>query len=242
MTGSQRRPASSWVMLAVWMARVSTEVCTMSGCRPEAASSLPPLTASCAPTSDRPTSTQPVNRPLEFHSLSPCRSSTRVFMVTKPIGGTGWGLTGLLRACSEGALAGSRPSACTPPRWTSRVPVTPAGSTSTWSRCPSAWPSAASRSRSSPARSAATRRRRSSWPPACWSATWSPGPSRSSTRTPCPARSASSPSGCCAPRPPSRPAGMTCCTRTTGCPARSPRWRRSAGGCPWCSPCTPWAR
>jgi hypothetical protein len=58
-------------MLAVWMARVSTEVCTTSGFRPDSASSLPPFAASCAPAADRPTSTQPVNRPLEFHSLSP---------------------------------------------------------------------------------------------------------------------------------------------------------------------------
>src|SRR5215471_1248222 len=32
------------------------------------------------PFAERPTSTQPVNRPLEFHSLSPWRSSTRVPM------------------------------------------------------------------------------------------------------------------------------------------------------------------
>src|SRR5260370_30531396 len=68
------------------MARVSTEVCTVSGLIPDWASSRPPFLASCAPTSDRATSTQPVNRPLAFHSLSPCRSSTRVFMVLELIG------------------------------------------------------------------------------------------------------------------------------------------------------------
>ena len=47
---------------------------------------------------------------------------------------------------------------------------------------------------------------------------------------------------CCAPRPPTRPAGTTWCTGTTGCPATSARSRRSAGACRWCSPCTPWAR
>ena len=53
------------------MARVSTEVCTTLGTSPDCVSSLPPFAASCAPVADRPTSTQPVNRPLEFHSLSP---------------------------------------------------------------------------------------------------------------------------------------------------------------------------
>ena len=71
MTGSQSSPASSRAMLAVWMARVSTEVCTTVGLRPERASSLPPFAASCAPVAESPTSTHPVNRPLEFHSLSP---------------------------------------------------------------------------------------------------------------------------------------------------------------------------
>ena len=85
-------------------------------------------------------------------------------------------------------------------------------------------------------------RRRWSWCRACWSATWWPARSRNSTRTTCPARSARSPSGCCVPRPTTPPAGTTWCTRTTGCPARSRRSRRSAGGCRSSSPCTPWAR
>src|ERR1700761_1969314 len=65
------------------MARVSTEVCTACGRRPEEARSRPAAVASWTPTSDRATSTQPVNSPLEFHSLSPCRSSTRVFMPSR---------------------------------------------------------------------------------------------------------------------------------------------------------------
>src|ERR1700760_2167076 len=62
------------------MARGSTGGGTACGRRPEEASSRPAAVASWTPTSDRATSTQPVNSPLEFHSLSPCRSSTRVFM------------------------------------------------------------------------------------------------------------------------------------------------------------------
>ena len=58
-------------MFAVWMARVSTEVCTAAGRRPDWRSSLPPAAASCSPVADNPTSTHPVNRPFEFHSLSP---------------------------------------------------------------------------------------------------------------------------------------------------------------------------
>ena len=58
-------------MFAVWMARVSTEVCTVWGLSPDWARSLPPFAASCAPAEESPTSTHPVNRPLEFHSLSP---------------------------------------------------------------------------------------------------------------------------------------------------------------------------
>ena len=53
------------------MARVSTEVCTTAGFSPDWARSLPPFAASCAPVAESPTSTHPVNRPLEFHSLSP---------------------------------------------------------------------------------------------------------------------------------------------------------------------------
>src|ERR1035441_508570 len=53
----------------------------MSGRRPPSASWRPPLAASSAPLGDRPTSTQPVNRPSEFQALSPCRSSTRFITV-----------------------------------------------------------------------------------------------------------------------------------------------------------------
>src|SRR3954466_8236251 len=60
------------------MARRSTEVCTTSGSSPASRSSSPPRVASSRPFADRSTSTQPVNRFLAFHSLSPCRSSTNV--------------------------------------------------------------------------------------------------------------------------------------------------------------------
>src|SRR5262249_8551384 len=59
---------------------VSTEVCTTSGRNPASRSSRPPAVASPAPFSESPTSTQPVNRPSEFHVLSPCLSSTSVDM------------------------------------------------------------------------------------------------------------------------------------------------------------------
>src|SRR5689334_12075159 len=62
------------------MARVSTDVCTICGASPWSRRSLPPATASRAPASESPTSTQPVNRPSAFHSLSPCRISTSVDM------------------------------------------------------------------------------------------------------------------------------------------------------------------
>src|SRR3984957_674397 len=71
------------------MARFSPDVCTRSGARPVSRSSLPPLAASPAPCSDRPTSTQPVNRPSAFHSLSPCRSSTSVAILLSLTGRDG---------------------------------------------------------------------------------------------------------------------------------------------------------
>src|SRR5215469_6213071 len=67
-------------MLAVPMARLSSEVCTTSGRKPAAASCSPPRAASALPSSDSGASTQPVNRPLAFHSLSPCRSRIRVLI------------------------------------------------------------------------------------------------------------------------------------------------------------------
>src|ERR1022692_5216261 len=67
-------------MLAVWIARVSTDVWTTPGRRPELASWRPPFSASAAPAGDKPTSTQPVNSPSAFHALSPCRSSTSLVM------------------------------------------------------------------------------------------------------------------------------------------------------------------
>src|SRR5690349_3242527 len=58
------------------MARFSTEVCTTSGNSPDSRISSPPRRASASPLALRSTSTQPVNRFLAFHSLSPCRKST----------------------------------------------------------------------------------------------------------------------------------------------------------------------
>ena len=60
------------------MARRSTDVCTTSGSRPDSRISSPPRRASASPLALRSTSTQPVNRFLAFHSLSPCRKSTSV--------------------------------------------------------------------------------------------------------------------------------------------------------------------
>src|SRR5499427_337406 len=62
------------------MARVSTEVWTMSGRRPESRSNAPPVLASATPLAESPTSTQPVNSPSAFQVLSPCRSRTNVAM------------------------------------------------------------------------------------------------------------------------------------------------------------------
>src|SRR3989442_8035655 len=50
-------------------------------------SSSPPVTASSSPFSDRSTSTQPVNRPSAFHTLSPCLRSTNVAMANEPSSG-----------------------------------------------------------------------------------------------------------------------------------------------------------
>src|SRR3954449_13543656 len=58
------------------MARRRTDVWTTSGSSPASRNSSPPRTASARPFSLRSTSTQPVNRFLAFHSLSPCLSST----------------------------------------------------------------------------------------------------------------------------------------------------------------------
>src|ERR1700761_5704330 len=58
------------------MARVSTDVNSRSGRIPASLSSRPAVRASSDPVSDRGTSTHPVKSPLEFHSLSPWRSST----------------------------------------------------------------------------------------------------------------------------------------------------------------------
>src|SRR6202042_1262796 len=71
------------------MARVSTEVCTTSGRNPASSSSRPLLTASSTPLADRPTSTQPVNSPSEFQTLSPCRISTSVAMPMSLMGARG---------------------------------------------------------------------------------------------------------------------------------------------------------
>src|SRR5690242_14569751 len=62
----------------VRMARRRTLVCTTSGSTPLSFSSSPPRRASASPLASRSTSTQPVKRFLAFHSLLPCRSSTKV--------------------------------------------------------------------------------------------------------------------------------------------------------------------
>src|SRR3954447_5084547 len=62
----------------VRIARRRTLVCTTSGRTPCSFSSSPPRRASSSPLASRSTSTQPVKRFLAFHSLLPCRSSTKV--------------------------------------------------------------------------------------------------------------------------------------------------------------------
>src|SRR5690606_3660475 len=74
--------------------------------------SRPPLRASSSPAGERVTSTQPVNSPLRFHSLSPCRSRTKVAMAPilwgraspRPDGSIGPRLTGsIVRASTPRA-------------------------------------------------------------------------------------------------------------------------------------------
>src|SRR5580700_11762593 len=103
------------------MARVSTDVCTISGRRPWSRSSPPPATASRAPVSDNPTSTQPVNRPSAFQALSPCLSSTSVDMAESL---SAPAATGTCGAPAWLPLAGTRDAASRSPgrRW---MPVPP---------------------------------------------------------------------------------------------------------------------
>jgi hypothetical protein len=63
--------------LAVRIARRSSEVCTTSGSRPLAQQLAAAAGLGLALLRQVATSTQPVNRFLAFHSLSPWRSSTR---------------------------------------------------------------------------------------------------------------------------------------------------------------------
>src|SRR4051812_13552415 len=84
-TGIHCRSAAASASSAVLIARRSTEVCSTSGSRPVSARSSPPREASARPLSDSGTSTHPVNRLALFHSLSPCRSSTSVPVVTPVI-------------------------------------------------------------------------------------------------------------------------------------------------------------
>src|SRR3954469_16276463 len=67
-------------MLEVRIARLSSEVCSTSGVRSASSRRSPAAAASPSPFAERSTSTQPVNRPSEFHTLSPCRSKTKVAM------------------------------------------------------------------------------------------------------------------------------------------------------------------
>ena len=53
---------------------------------------------------------------------------------------------------------------------------------------------------------------------------------------------ARSPAACCAPRRAARRATTTSCTPTTGSPARSAGWPRTAGACRWCTRRTRWPR
>ena len=66
------------------IARRCTEVCTTSGSSPASRSCVPPRTASSRPFSVSATSTQPVNRFLAFHSLSPWRSRMSVWVMVTP--------------------------------------------------------------------------------------------------------------------------------------------------------------
>src|SRR6202050_4747854 len=88
------------------MALVSTEVCTMSGRTPASSSSLPLLTASSTPFGDRPTSTQPVNSPSEFQTLSPCLISTNVAMLESLVAAFRPARRAQRRAASRGAWPG----------------------------------------------------------------------------------------------------------------------------------------
>src|ERR1700683_1855859 len=85
------------------MALVSTEVCTMSGRTPASSSCLPLLTASSTPFGDRPTSTQPVNSPSEFQTLSPCLISTNVAMLESLVAAFRPARRAQRRAASRGA-------------------------------------------------------------------------------------------------------------------------------------------
>ena len=89
---------------------------------------------------------------------------------------SGVGRSGGACPCRDATHGGSRPSAFTRRRLSSREPAMRAALTCMWWRSPSAWRSGASRSTSSPGRSPATSRRWPSWPRACWSGTWPPGP------------------------------------------------------------------
>src|SRR3954453_11601735 len=74
-------------MVAVLIARRSSEVWTTSGRIPASRSCSPPRTASSRPRSERATSTQPVKRFSAFQTLSPWRSRTRVWVMSARGGG-----------------------------------------------------------------------------------------------------------------------------------------------------------
>ena len=61
------------------------------------------------------------------------RSASWDGCASTPLGRTG-------RPTARGAAGGWPCCRCTPPRWSSPAPATPAGSTSTWSSCPAGWP------------------------------------------------------------------------------------------------------
>src|SRR5690606_32748310 len=81
VVGIQERSADSSVICAVRIARLSSEVCRTSGSRSCSRSSSPARMPSARPLSVSGTSTHPVNRFFWFHSLSPWRRSTRLYVM-----------------------------------------------------------------------------------------------------------------------------------------------------------------
>ena len=77
VVGSSGWPISASISFSVCCARVRAEVKARSNDRPCSFSLRPAVFASAMPSSVRSGSFQPVNRFFRFHSLWPCRTSTR---------------------------------------------------------------------------------------------------------------------------------------------------------------------